>query len=218
MEIPSTNPSALGAKVIELVIKIPAWLEKPFVLPLLWYRRLRYGYPFRRIRLSQGRYAIVDPDDYARLSEHRWHAAKHTRSFYAMRTQWSGKLRRTVTIMMHREIMHAPEGMVIDHINHNGLDNRKANLRLATLADNARNARYPKINTSSKYRGVWYNPKKKRWRATIGINNKRKQVGYFRNEINAARAYDEAAKKYYRDFAVLNFPKLATEDTEKRKN
>ena len=146
-----------GATIIELVIKIPTWLEKLVVVPLLWYRRLRYGYPFRRIRLSQGKYAIVDPDDYPRLSKYKWHAAKHTRCFYAMRTQWSGKLRRTVTIMMHREIMHAPEGMVIDHINHNGLDNRKANLRICTPADNARNARYPKINTSSKYRGVWYN-------------------------------------------------------------
>jgi len=113
--------------------------------------------------------------------------------------------------MMHREIIDVPDGFVADHINHNGLDNRKANLRIATPADNARNARYPKINTSSKYRGVWYNPKKKKWRATIGINNKRKQVGYFNKEIDAARAYDEAAKKYHREFAVLNFPEFATD-------
>jgi len=178
---------------------------------VLLYRRLRYGCSFRRIRLSQGKYAIVDPDDYPRLSKHRWHAAKHARSFYAMRTQWSGKLKRTLTIMMHREIIDVPDGFVADHINHNGLDNRKANLRIATPADNARNARYPKINTSSKYRGVWYNPKKKKWRATIGINNKRKQVGYFNKEIDAARAYDEAAKKYHREFAVLNFPEFATD-------
>jgi hypothetical protein len=176
-------------------------------LLVLLCRRLCYGYPFRRIRLSQGKYAIVDPDDYARLSRYRWYAAKGDHSFYAVRGQWSGKLKRTVTIMMHREIIDLPEGMVADHINHNGLDNRKANLRLATPADNARNARYPKINTSSKYRGVWYNKQTKKWRATILVNRKRKQIGYFHNEVEAAKAYDCAAKKYYREFAILNFEK-----------
>ena len=106
---------------------------------------------------------------------------------------------------MHREIINAPEDMFVDHINHNGLDNRKANLRFATPADNARYARYPKINTSSKYRGVWYNKQTRKWRATIVVNRKRKQIGYFHNEINAARAYDQAAQKYYREFAILNF-------------
>jgi len=174
-------------------------------LPVLWYRRLRYGYPFRRIRLSQGKYAIVDPDDYERLNKHKWYAGKHSNLFYAMRGQWSGKLKKRLTIMMHRVVIDVPEGMVIDHINHNGLDNRKANLRIATQADNSRNARHTKRGTSS-YRGVWYNKKKNRWRAMIGINNKRKHIGYFHNEIDAAKAYDEAAKRYHKDFAVLNFP------------
>jgi len=108
---------------------------------------------------------------------------------------------------MHRIIINAPEDMFVDHINHNGLDNRKANLRLATPADNARYARYPKINTSSKYRGVWYNKQRKKWRATIVVNRKRKHLGYFKDERQAAHAYDESAKKYYKDFAILNFPK-----------
>jgi len=82
------------------------------VIPLLWYRRLRYGYPFRRIRLSQGKYAIVDPDDYPRLSRYKWYTAKGSHSFYAMRGQWSGKLKKRLTIMMHREILNVPEGMV----------------------------------------------------------------------------------------------------------
>jgi len=176
------------------------------VIPLLWYRRLRYGYPFRRIRLSQGKYAIVDPDDYPRLSRYKWYTAKGSHSFYAMRGQWSGKLKKRLTIMMHREVLNVPEGMVADHINHNGLDNRKANLRICTPADNARNARYPKINTSSRYRGVWYNKHNKKWRATIVVNRKRKQIGYFKDEIAAAKAYDKAARKFYGEFAVLNLP------------
>ncbi len=111
---------------------------------------------------------------------------------------------------MHREIIDVPEGWFVDHINHNGLDNRKANVRPATPADNARNARYPRRNTSSKYRGLWYNKKKKRWRAQITLNNKKKQIGYFKNEIDAAKAYDKAAKKYFGDFAILNFEESTT--------
>ncbi len=108
--------------------------------------------------------------------------------------------------MMHREVLHVAEGLFVDHINHHGWDNRKANLRPATPADNARNALYPKINTTSKYRGVWYNKKKKRWRAVIGINYKRKIIGKYHDEIAAAKAYDQAAKKYHKEFAILNFP------------
>jgi len=84
---------------------------------------------------------------------------------------------------------------------------RTENATLATPADNAPNARYPKINTSSKYRGVWYNRQTQKWRATIRVNRKRKQIGYFHNEVEAAKAYDRAARKFYGDFAVLNFEK-----------
>ena len=106
---------------------------------------------------------------------------------------------------MHNVIIETPDGYIVDHINHNGLDNRKANLRPATQAEKARNARYPKKNTSSKYRGVWYNRQTKKWRATISVDRKRKQIGYFTDERDAARAYDTTAKKYYGQFAVLNF-------------
>jgi len=197
---------AEGVGIVEFVVKIPTWLERPAAIPILWYRRLRYGYPFRRIVLSQGKHALVDPDDYDRLGRHKWYVCKRSNTCYAIRGQWSPELKKRLTISMHREIIDIPEGLYIDHVNHNGLDNRKANLRPATPAQNAQNAKYPKINTSSKYRGVWYNKKKKRWRAVIGINNTRKVIGNFREEIDAARAYDEAAKKHYGEFAVLNFP------------
>jgi hypothetical protein len=195
-------------KIAEYVIKIriPSWLERPAVLPLLLYRKLRYGYTFRRIPLSQGKYAIVDPDDYERIYKHKWYISKRGNTYYAVRGQWSPLLRKRLTISMHREVIDVPDDLYIDHINHHGWDNRKANIRPATAAGNARNARYPKINTSSKYRGVWYNRQTKKWRATIVVNRKRKQIGYFRDEIDAAKAYDNAAKRYYSDFAILNFP------------
>ncbi len=92
--------------------------------------------------------------------------------------------------MMHAVILRPPPGRVADHINHNGLDNRRANLRIATLAQNARNCRQNKKGKSSKYRGVWHNKQNKKWRATIVFNRKRRQIGYFKKETDAAKAYD----------------------------
>ena len=130
-------------KIAEYVIRIriPGRLENLAVLPVLWYRKLRYGYTFRRIALSQGKHAIVDPADYERLSKHKWYVCKRDRTHYAIRGQWSPVLKKRLTIAMHREVIDVPADLYVDHINHHGWDNRKANLRPATAADNARNAR-----------------------------------------------------------------------------
>jgi hypothetical protein len=99
--------------------------------------------------------------------------------------------------------MNAPKGMIVDHINRNGLDNRKANLRLATISENCRNRGIRK-GASSKFKGVhWCNTRKK-WLVGIKLNGHRKHLGSFDNEIKAAKAYDEAAKKYHGQFATLN--------------
>ena len=105
---------------------------------------------------------------------------------------------------MHRAVLKAANDMVVDHINHNGLDNRKANLRLATVAQNAWNAERP-IGRSG-YRGVSFDKRVGRWRVAICCCGKRKQLGYFSDKHEAAKAYDRAAKKYYGEFASLNFP------------
>ncbi len=171
---------------------------------MLLYRRLRYGYAFRRIPLTQGKYAIVDPDDYERLSQYNWHVRKTTQTFYAKR---SALTRRTVTpIYMHRCVIKVPAGMVADHINHNGLDNRKANLRPVTRAQNNRHTK--KINTKcrSMYKGIYYDRRDGVWCARITCNGKAIYLGSFKDEIEAAKAYDQAAKKYHGEFAGLNFP------------
>jgi len=105
---------------------------------------------------------------------------------------------------MHRHILYVPEGFVIDHINRNGLDNRKANLRPATVAQNAQNA--VKRKNRSGYKGVWLAKDKRKWRAAIWHNNKREYLGYFNSPRQAAKAYDTAAKKHHGEFAALNFP------------
>ena len=185
-------------------ITIPDRLAWLFVALLLLYRRARYGYAFRRIPLTQGKYALVDQDDFERLNKHKWHADRHNNTFYAIRCVGSGKNR--IRIMMHREILHPPDHLIVDHINHNGLDNRKANIRPATRSQNNFNRLIIKRKgASSKYKGVAWKKSKEKWRAQIHVNGQCKFIGYFKDEIHAAKEYDNAAKKYHGEFASLNF-------------
>jgi hypothetical protein len=104
--------------------------------------------------------------------------------------------------------MNAPRGLLVDHRNTNGLDNRRSNLRLATYSQNNCNKAKRK-NTSSRYVGVCFNKQLKRWGAYIKPQGKKIFLGYFDNEIDAAHAYDAAARKYHGEFARLNFPEEA---------
>ena len=192
--------------ILLIRITIPVCLERIAVRLVLTYRRLRFGYPFRRIPLTQGKYAIVDPDDYERLSRHKWHLQRKRQTLYAVRQAKGHERTNGQIVWMHRSILPPPEGMCVDHINNNGLDNRKANLRLATPAQNARNRRKTAVKTSSKYKGVSYHAGQRKWCASIRVNGQYKYFGLFQNEIEAAKAYDEAARKHHKEFAVLNFP------------
>lgn len=102
---------------------------------------------------------------------------------------------------MHREIVGTPEGMDTDHINGDKLDNRRSNLRICTHAQNGAN-RGPQKNGSSGYKGVSYHCKK--WRVQICINGKTKRLGGFNSLLDAAKAYDKAARKYHGEFARTN--------------
>ena len=107
---------------------------------------------------------------------------------------------------MHREVIDPPDHLFVDHINHNGLDNRNANLRTATAMQNSYNRVHFTKNPSSKYKGVSWRKQTKKWDVQIRYNGKTKFIGSFENETEAAKAYDEVAKKHQGEFAVLNFP------------
>ena len=160
----------------------------------------------RQIELTRGKVALVDDEDYERLAAHKWYARAKSRyglTYYAMRRCCNPDI-HTTTVRMHRVIMDAPPGMQVDHINGNGLDNRRDNLRLATHSQNQANRRYKAPGKSSQFLGVSWRKREKQWRAQIGINGKLRWLGRFDAEIDAALAYNEAALELHGEFASLN--------------
>ncbi len=200
-----------GGKLQEVQIKIKFHLPKCIyrlgIRSALLYRKLRYGYTFRRIPLTQGKYAIVDVEDYDRIAKYKWYAAKCDRRFYGQRkvVLKNGKC-GTYTIRMQRLILKPQQGKIIDHINHNGLDNRKANLRFVTPLQNSWNARKQSGKHTSKYKGVHFHKRNRRWQTKIRCKGKEIYLGNFKDEQAAARAYDEKAKELFGQYAALNFP------------
>jgi len=157
------------------------------------------------IALTRGFEAIVDDEDYDMLiAMGKWCTNGNRGNIYAVRNEKrNGK---KIIIGMHRIIMNEPNGLCIDHINGDALDNRKSNLRICSHAENIRNGKKGK-NCSSSYKGVGWFKLRKKWRARIMIDYKDKHLGLFSNEIDAAKAYDEAARELHGEFARLNFPK-----------
>jgi hypothetical protein len=164
----------------------------------------RFG-DYCKIPLTKNRFAKVDPEDYIWLSQFRWFCQVGSGRCYAARNTPAESRVRQKQIMMHRVLADTPSHLVCDHINHNGLDNRKQNLRNCTRQQNNFNAR-PRANSTSRFKGVYWHKGTRKYNAVIHKSGIRKSLGYFTSEVDAAKAYDEAAKKYHGEFAALNFP------------
>ena len=156
----------------------------------------------RRIPLTCGQFALVDAEDYYKLAKFQWYANGPTKTkFYAIR-KCDGK-----SVKMHRVIMNAPDHLFVDHIDHNGLNNCKTNLRLCTHAQNSCNK--PSRNRASRYKGISRDKRDKKWTARVHAANKTHHIGTFATEIDAAKAYDKKASQLHGQFACLNFPSAA---------
>jgi len=184
-------------------IRIPVWLDKLIFWPVLMYRLCCFGSPYRKIYLGLGYFTLIDPDDYYRVRSFKWWVHSNGSNLYAARTSITPDLKARI-IYLHRQIMNPPAHLVVDHRFGQTLDNRKLNLRVVTHAENMRNRRKQK-NTSSKYIGVSLRKNRNSWDANIRINGKKHYLGSFKDELDAAVAYDAAAKKYIGKNVRLNF-------------
>lgn len=165
----------------------------------------------REVVLTRGYVAIIDEADWPIVSQFKWHATKARNS-----TGWyaSACLSKALQeqhgfrhIKLHQLILGRPGG-IIDHRDGNGLNNRRENLRVATVADNARNSRKQVRATTSRFKGVSWSKKFSCWAVYLCVNSKNKFLGHFKDEEEAGRCYDIAATFHYGQFARLNFPLL----------
>ena len=156
----------------------------------------------KAIVLTQGKVTVVDDGDYGWLKQYHWYAHKKGNVYYAARAKKTGE---SVPFLkyMHREILNPPDGMQTDHIDGDGLNNRRSNLRICTIRQNQQNQRLY-LNKSSKYKGVCWSKGVGKWLAQIRVGNEKIYLGYYINEQDAALAYNEGAIKYFGVFARLN--------------
>ena len=147
--------------------------------------------------------AIIDDEDFDYVNKLKWHPVKNFNTgtmYFQAHVYKNGK--RT-SISMHRYIMKTPDGFCTDHINHNGFDNRKVNLRTCTTSQNGMNRKVSKNNTTG-YKGVTFNKHSKSYKAYIKKDNKEYLIGYYKTADQAAIAYNIAAVKYFGEFARPN--------------
>lgn len=141
----------------------------------------------KTIPLTQGKVALVDDEDYSELSKHRWYANKFRNTYYAVRNLPTNlESHKNMSQLMHIAIVGTPRGMQTDHINGNGLDNRRCNLRVVTHRQNLQNRHVPK---TSKYPGVSWDKPHHRWRTDFQFDGKKHYLGQYKDEQTAAIVY-----------------------------
>lgn len=161
----------------------------------------------REVPLSQGKVALVDDADYERVMRHKWCAVNNRGWWYAKRVICQDG--QTFNCYLHRFILGVPDGVRIDHIDGDGLNCRGENMRYASAAQNGRNTRPSKRNTTG-YKGVIVTDTG-RFRAQIGADGKHWYLGQFAVAEDAAKVYDAAARHFFGEFAWTNFPEMDVE-------
>jgi HNH endonuclease len=166
----------------------------------------------KTIALSNGEdLVMVDDCDFEWLSQWRWDLlCAEGGHRYAIHS--SGPKKRRTRLRMHRLIMRCTKGTEVDHIDGNGLNNQRANLRSCTHQQNSFNNHREIDGKTSQFRGVCWNKSRNRWRPTITVNGRQRYLGLYLSEMDAAAAYDRAALELFGQFANLNFPSEATHD------
>ena len=149
---------------------------------------------------------LIDDEDWPHVSRHTWGVhifGGNLNRPYITAQLWRDK--KQSTLLLHRLIMNCPKDKIVDHINHNTLDNRKINLRICTRAENSYNQLKPTTKKTSIYKGVFWNKINKNWRSSIKLDVKKIDLGSFKDEVLAAKAYDIKAKELFGEFCYLNF-------------
>ena len=157
----------------------------------------------KEIPLRKGMVALVDDEDFERLSRHRW--SFHPLGYAVRQVTAAGKPR---LIYMHRVVLQAPPGREVDHRNGDGLDNQRENLRLVARAQNSRNQRLRPH--SSPFKGVSFDRESGRWRAAIMVDYRKIHLGSFDDEQEAALAYDQASRELHGEYGRPNFAGAAS--------
>lgn len=153
----------------------------------------------KKITLTKKKFAIVDDNDFESINKYKWCFSGRN---YAIRRVGNSR-KNTKIILMHRQIMSVPKGMITDHINGNGLDNRRINLRICTNIQNLQNQSLRSDNTSG-YKGVCWDKKRNAFMSYINISGVRKYLGRFKSIIDAKNAYNSTASEYFGEYAKLN--------------
>jgi hypothetical protein len=152
----------------------------------------------------------IDEEDVERVSTYRWYESKSDRKkayiFTAISTRLSVGRWKNRTVYLHRFLIDAPRGLSVDHKDNDTMNNQKSNLRLATQSQQNQNTKKLNPSTaSSRFKGVSFNKKRNVWEVYVHDKRKKIVIGYFQNEEEAARAYDNAARSRYGEFASTNF-------------
>jgi hypothetical protein len=160
----------------------------------------------RKVPLSRGLFALVDEADYPRVIQHKWYARLENRTIYALRDlpRLPGQKYRAKE-KLHRFLLGAAGAELVDHWDGDGLNNTRANLRRATVAENNRNIRKPAHGLTSQYKGVSWHPKAQKYQASIRFQKRNYYLGLFLDPVDAAWAYDREARRLHGAFAACNF-------------